>query len=59
VKIESDLSETEIEALDRALRKLLNVGSFKQAGSGQFNALYCQLDGAVGFMKGHLHEGPL
>ena len=27
--------------------------------AGQFNALYCQLDGAVGFMKGHLHEGPL
>src|SRR3954470_23611651 len=27
--------------------------------SGQFNALYCQLHGAVGFMKRHLHEGPL
>jgi hypothetical protein len=26
---------------------------------GQFNALYCQWRGAVGFMKRHLHEGPL
>ena len=30
-----------------------------EEGPGQFNALYCQWDGAVGFMKGHLHEGPL
>src|SRR4051812_28968593 len=27
--------------------------------SGQFNALYCQLRGAVGFMKRQFHKGPL
>jgi hypothetical protein len=27
--------------------------------AGQFNALYCPLHGAVGFMKRHLHERPL
>src|SRR5690242_7972180 len=54
VKSYSDLCSNE-----HRLPHVLATATMGAFAPGQFNALYCQLHGVVGFMKRHLHEGPL